>query len=248
MLRCSAIVLAALALLAPSFAEAQMTYRLRGTVRDTDNKPVAGVKVRAEALVGFRGEQFVGAKEFEATTNAKGEWVILGLTSGIWSFEATSPEVIPQVVLLPINFTNRKPQSAVGGSFSWDLPLWVRRPTHEGLKNAAALAMAGKTDEAVAAIGTLAADPDSNVLCAAGELALLVEQNGLARALFQQVLQRDAKHACATLGVASSALMQNDLDGASKMLWAAIDLVPREQKPALGAAVKDLGQITGTKD
>ncbi len=33
-----------------SSASAQMTYRLRGTVKDTDGKPVAGAKVRAEAL------------------------------------------------------------------------------------------------------------------------------------------------------------------------------------------------------
>ena len=98
-----------------------MTFRLRGTVHDNDGKPVAGLTVRAEALQGFRGEQFVGQKEFEVTT---------------------------------------------GG----------------------------------------------------------------------------------TLGAASSALMQGNLDLASKMLWAATDVAPRDQKPGLGAAVRDLSRWRDSND
>lgn len=237
----------ALMLAAPVTAAAQMTYRLRGTVRDNEGKPVAGLKVRAEALQGFRGEQFVGQKEFEVTTGAKGEWIILGLTSGIWAFEATGPEIIPQVVVLPVNFTNRKPQSAIGGKLSWDLPLSVRRTKNEALMSAANSAMAKKTDEAVAAIGGLASETDPDVLCAAGELALLIRQHGLASALFNQILLKQPKHSCATLGAASSALMHGNLDVASKMLWTATDLAPRDQRPALGAAVKDLQQVAGVK-
>jgi hypothetical protein len=52
------VVLFALAV--PAASEAQMTYRLKGTVKDNDGKPVSGARVRAEALIGFRGEQFVG--------------------------------------------------------------------------------------------------------------------------------------------------------------------------------------------
>ena len=47
--------------------------------------------------------------------------------------------------------------------------------------------------------------------------------------------------------LASAALMQNDLDVAAKMLWNALDVLPRDQRPAYGAALKDLQQITGTK-
>ena len=125
--------------------------------------------------------------------------------------------------------------------------MWVRRSTNGGLVKAAAAATARRGDEALALIGGLAAETDPDVLCAAGELALLVRHNGLARALFAQVLDKQAKHGCATLGMASAALLQNNLDVASKMLWAAIDLAPREQRAALGAAVKDLQQISGTK-
>ena len=231
---------------APLVADAQMTYRLRGVVRDNSGKPVEGARVRVEALNGFRGEQFVGQREFATTTNGKGEWVILGVISGIWAIEATAPEVIPQVILLPINFTNRTPQSARGGSFPWDVFLTVRRTTNERLTAAAAAATARRADEAVQVIGTLAAETDPEVVCAAGELALMVRQFGLANALFTQIAKTDPKNSCATVGMASSALMQNDFDRAAKMMWAAIDLVPREQRPAFGAAVKDLQQIAGT--
>ena len=242
-----AIVMVGFVLTLPAGAAAQMTYRLRGVVKDDSGTAVAGVKVRAEALTGFRGEQFVGQKEFETTTNAKGEWTILGLTSGIWAFEATAPELIPQVVLLPINFTNRKPQSGAGGAFPWELPLSVRRIKHAGLVTATNAAVGRRADEAVNAIGALLTETDAEVLCAAGELALLVRQNGLGRAIFEQVLKQQPKHTCATVGLASAALMQNDFDTAAKMLWAAIELAPREQRPAFGAAVKDLQQIASTK-
>jgi hypothetical protein len=77
--------LAALAVLVgvPSSTVAQTSYRLKGTVKDEKGAPMAGARVRAEALQGFRGEQFVGQKEFATTTNDKGEWNILGLISGI---------------------------------------------------------------------------------------------------------------------------------------------------------------------
>jgi hypothetical protein len=241
------IVFVVVAILHAADASAQMTYRLKGTVKDNTGKTVEGATVRAEALIGFRGEQFVGQRDFQTTTNAKGEWTILGLTSGIWAFEASAPEMVPQSIVLPINFTNRKPQSATGGSFSWDLPMQVRRTTHAHLNTAATAAMTKRTDEAVAAVGAVASEKDADLLCSAGEVALFVRQHGLARAVFDQLVKHDARNACGTRGLASAALMQNDLDVASKMLWSAIDLLPRDQRPAYGAAVKDLQQISGIK-
>jgi hypothetical protein len=228
-------------------ASAQTTYRLKGTVKDNGGKAVAGATVQAEALIGFRGEQFVGQKQFKTTTNEKGEWTILGLTSGIWSFDASAPEAVPQAIVLPINFTNRKPQSAAGGSFSWDLPMTVRRTTSASLQAAAAAAIARRDDEATAAVGALAGEMDADVLCSAGEVALFVRQHGLARAVFDQILKRDAKNACGTRGLASAALMQHDWDLAARMLWNAVELLPRDQRAAYGAALKDLQQIAGTK-
>ena len=241
------LLIVSLILALPAVSTAQMTYRLKGTVRDNDGKPVEGAKVAAEALIGFRGEQFVGQKQFEATTNAKGEWIILGLTSGLWTFEASAPNTVPQAIVLPINFTNRKPQSAAGGSFPWDLAMRVRRTSNAALSTASAAAIAKRTDETVGSVGVLAGEKDPDVLCAAGEMALFVRQHGLARAVFDQVVKQDPKNGCATRGLASAAMMQNDLDTAAKMLWTAIDLLPRDERAAYGAALKDLQQITGTK-
>jgi hypothetical protein len=247
MLKTLALVLL-IVLAMPIATVAQMTYRLKGTVKDNDGKPVAGARVRAEALTGFRGEQFVGQKEFATTTNDKGEWTILGLTSGIWAFEATGDSLVPQVVLQPINFTSRKPQGVTGNSFSWDLPLMVRRTTHASLNTAAAAATEGRLADAVTSVGIVASEADPDLLCSAGEVALLVRQHGLAGAIFEQILKQHAKHGCAMRGRGSAALMQNDFDTAAKMLWAAIDVVPREHRAALGAAVKDLQGITGSQD
>ena len=235
-------------LVLPFASTAQMTYRLKGTVKDNDGKAVPGARVRAEALTGFRGEQFVGQKEFATKTNDKGDWTILGLTSGVWAFEATGDDVVPQVVVLPINFTNRQPQGVTGNSFRWDLPLTVRRSTHAGLNAAAAAATEGRLADAITSVGLVAGEPDSDLLCSAGEVALLVRQHGLAGAIFEQILKQDSKHGCATRGRSSAALMQNDFDTAAKMLWRAIELVPREQRAALGAAVKDLQGIAGFKN
>jgi hypothetical protein len=238
---------AMLLVLAPVAASSQTTYRLRGTVRDEAGKPVAGVRVRAEALTGFRGEQFVGQKEFTVTSNDRGDWSMLGLTSGLWTFEATAPGVIPQVVVFPVSFTSRQLKGARGGAFPWDLPMWVRRSAHAQLTAAAAVASERKTTEAVQAISALANETDAAVLCAAGELALMVRQHGLANALFEQVIKSNPKDACAMVGLASAALMQNNFERAGKMLWAASEIAPRELRGAIGAAVKDLQQITGTQ-
>lgn len=246
--RTLALLVVFVVLVFPAISVAQMTYRLKGTVKDNDGKPVSGARVRAEALTGFRGEQFVGQKEFATRTNDKGEWTILGLTSGVWAFDATGDDVVPQVVVLPINFTNRQPQGVTGNSFRWDLPLTVRRTTHAGLNAAAAAATEGRVADATSSVGVIAAEPDADLLCSAGEVALLVRQHGLAGAIFEQILKQDPKHGCATRGRGSAALMQNDFDTAAKMLWGAIDLVPREQRAALGAAVKDLQGIAGVKN
>jgi hypothetical protein len=242
-----ALVLTVLCVM-PAHVSAQMTYRLKGTVKDAAGKPVANARVHAEALSGFRGEQFVGQKEFSTTSNAGGEWTILGLTSGIWAFEATAPGRVPQAIVLPINFTNRKPQSATGGSFPWDLPLELREAGHSGLEAAATAATQGAIAEAIAAAGTAAGDTNPDVLCGAGEVSLLVRQHSLAQAIFEQLVKRDDRHPCGRRGIASAALMRGDYDLAAKMLWSAIDVAPRGLKAALGAAVKDLQGISGTKN
>jgi hypothetical protein len=241
--------LAALAVLlgVPSSTVAQTSYRLKGTVKDEKGGPVAGARVRAEALQGFRGEQFVGQKEFATTTNDQGEWNILGLISGIWTFETTAPNYAPSVFVLPVQYTQRKMQSATGGQLSWDLPVTLGPATNGMLKAASEAAAAGKTDEAISLAGGVAGDADMQTVCGGGHVALLTRQYSLASAMFREVVKRDAKQPCAALGLASAALMQGDVITAGKLFWDARDVIPANQKRAVAAAIGDLQQIAGLK-
>ena len=63
----------------PLARHAQMTYRLKGTVKDSDGKPVSGARVRADALTGFRGEQFVGQKRVRPAARRDRQLVRWGL-------------------------------------------------------------------------------------------------------------------------------------------------------------------------
>jgi hypothetical protein len=230
-----------------SAAAAQTSYRLKGTVKDEKGAAVAGARVRAEAIQGFRGEQFVGQKEFATTTNEKGEWNILGLTAGMWTFEATAPGLTPQVIVIPIQYTNRKMVSAIGGQLSWDLPMTITHTSHALLKSAIEAAAAGRSDEAISLTGGVAEDQDLEVVCGGGQIALLLRQHGLAAAMFRHIAAREPKHACAALGQSSAALMQGDVVNGGKLLWAARDLAPQNQRRALAAAITDLQQISGFK-
>jgi hypothetical protein len=115
---------------------------------------------------------------------------------------------------------------------------------HPMLKVALDLLKEGKRDEAAQAI-TVALGPDvpTETRVAAGELALLVRQASLARTIFAMALQKEPKHARATLGAAGAALMERNWELAGKIIWEARDLVPREQRPALAAAIDDLRAI-----
>lgn len=241
------LLVLALIVAATSAAVAQTSYRLKGTIKDEQGAAVAGARVRAEAIQGFRGEQFVGQKEFATTTNDKGEWNILGLTAGMWVFEATAQSLMPQVIVIPIQYTNRKMVSAIGGQLSWDLPMTLSHANHALLKSAIDAAAAGRKDEAISLTGGVAGDTDLDAQCGGGHLALLLRQHGLAAAIFRQIAAREPKHACAALGQSSAALMQGDVVSGGRLLWEARDLAPQNQRRALAAAITDLQQISGFK-
>jgi len=96
-----AIVAGIVAVMVPALVwpvAAQMTHRLKGSLESPAGRAVAGGSIHAEALVGFRGEQFAGQKEFTVGTGDKGEWTLLGLSSGIWLFAATGPGIVPAAV------------------------------------------------------------------------------------------------------------------------------------------------------
>ena len=224
---------------------AQMAHRLKGSLRSTSGSPIATGTIRADNLAGFRGEGFAGQKDFSVTSNDKGEWNITGIEAGLWLFSTSAPDTVPAVIVLPVKFSQRQQVSAVGNSLTWQLPMYAYPASeHPMLKTALELLNAGKKDEMAQAI-TVALGPDvpTETRVAAGELALLAQQYNLAKTIFSLALQKEPKHPRAMLGAAMSSLMGRDWELAGKQIWDARDLVPKEQRQALAAAIDDLRAI-----
>ena len=225
--------------------DAQMAHRLKGSIRTTANVPLANATIRADAITGFRGEPFAGAKEQTATSLPSGERNITNLESGLWMFSTTAPEMLPAVIVIPVKFSQRQQVSAIGNSLTWQLPMWATPINqHQILKFAAELIAAGKMEEGMQAL-TVALGPDvaDDTRVAAGEMALLARNPALAKTLFAQVLQQQSKHPRAKLGAASAALRGLEWESAGKIIWEARDLAPKEQRQALAAAIDDLRAI-----
>lgn len=233
------------ALLGPAVVDGQMHHRLKGSLRTTANVPLVNAAIRADAITGFRGEPFAGAKEQATTSQASGEWHITNLEAGLWMFSAKAPDMVPAAIVIPVKFSQRQQVSAIGNAINWQLPLWAMPLSeHQMLKTAIDLLAAGKTEAASQAL-TVALGPDvkDDTRVAAGEMALITRQHALASALFNMVLQQQPKHARAKLGLASATLMALQWEAAGKLVWEARDLVPKEQRPALAAAIDDLRGI-----
>ena len=233
------------ALVATSPIEGQMAHRLKGSIRTTANVPLVNATVRADAITGFRGEPFAGARMQSSTSLDTGEWNITGLESGLWMFSTSAPDMLPAVIVIPVKFSQRQQVSAVGNAINWQLPLWATPLNqHQVLKTAVDLLAAGKMEEAAQAL-TVALGPEAadDTRVAAGEMALVTRQHALARTLFDMVLQKQPKHPRAKVGQASAAMMALQWEAAGKIIWDARDLAPREQRPALAAAIDDLRAI-----
>jgi hypothetical protein len=239
-------VIAFVAVVSSIGVHAQMSHRLKGSVRTDAGAPIAGATIRADVLSGFRGEPFAGQKEHSVASTEKGEWNIPGIEAGLWLFSTSAPDMLPAVLILPVKFSQRQQVSAIGNSLTWQLPLWASPlGEHPMLKVSAELLAAGKKDEAAQAL-TVALGPGVPVATrvAAGEMALLLQQASLAKTIFGLVLQAEPKHPRALLGSASAALLGRDWETAGKVLWSARDLAPKEQRQALASAISDLQGIS----
>lgn len=244
MRRTFAAVLVGLAL-SVSAVHGQMNFRLKGSIRTDAGVPLVDAVVRADAITGFRGEPFAGAKEQSTKSIASGEWNITGLEGGLWMFSTSAPGMLPAAIVIPVKFAQRQQVSAIGNPINWQLPMWATPANlHPELTIATDLLAQGKPEEAAQA-ATVALGPQASddMRVAAGEIALIGRQHALARTLFDMVLQKQPKHPRAKVGQASATLMAMQWEAAGKMIWDARDLVPKEQRPALAAAIDDLRGI-----
>ena len=223
----------------------QMAHRLKGSVRTSAGVPLPNASVRADAITGFRGEPFAGQKEHTVQTLASGEFNVVGIEAGLWLFSTSAPDMLPAAIVLPVKFSQRQQVSAIGNSLTWQLPIWtVPANLHPSLKVSMDLLAQGKHEEAAQAL-TVALGPEASdeMRVAAGEMALITRQHALARTLFDMVLVTQPKHPRAKLGQSSAALMALQWEAAGKIVWDARDLAPKEQRPALAAAIDDLRSI-----
>jgi len=204
--------------------------------------------VRAEALYGAAAGTFAGQRTFATTTNAKGEWSILGITPGIWLFAVHADGYLPEAVVLPNRLLTASGPNAGGQVFAWDLVLKpIASPAdaqHRALVEAAAAARAGRAADVDALLVRVPEDADADYLAGAGRIALVAGRREAARALFMRALERDPSSYRAALGIASTFLLQRDFDSASRAFDAARGRThDKDEQRFLSAAIGDLATI-----
>ena len=221
--------------------------RLSGKVLTVAGQPLPDADVRVEALFGFAGSDYLGQRTFSTRTSPKGDWALLGFKSGIWIFDATIPGHVPDVVALPFNLV-----VPAGSGLAGVVPVWhpVLRPTPlppgdigQILSDAAGAARANRPERVAPLLKQLADSNDAGVLDAAGRVCLLMRDAQVARPFFRRALERDPTSFRAALGMASTALMQRDVDSAGKAFAQARDLTKdRDERGYLGNAINELNK------
>jgi predicted CXXCH cytochrome family protein len=227
------------------------TLRIRGQVLIEGAGPLAGARLRTDALRGASMSQFAAQREFTARSGRDGEWSILGVTRGLWILEVTASDYLPHVLVVPIAMMLQPEPVPWDTSVSLQ-PVTAIAPLPESaggpaklLLDAADLAIARKTVAARDKLMQLAeATLDARALCAAGDIALLIRDPGLARRFFELAATADGKWYRPQLGIASAAMMAFDFDRAIKGYAAAREGSGNKRlERMLSLAVKDLQQI-----
>jgi len=239
----------AIALLFETHAPAQQPIsRLKGRVVTERGEPVADAEVRAEAFHGYAAGTFAGQRTFSVTTDAKGDWNILGLKSGVWLFEVLPPRGLPETVALPIQLLTTISSGTTGFLLTWQLilkPVGVPdSPAWQTLLGASEAIRAGRSAEGAAVIARVPEGANADYLAAAGRVALLARDVDLARAYFVRALEEDHSSYRAALGVGSVSVILRDFDMASRAFDAARSRThDKNEARFLSAALGDLATI-----
>lgn len=226
---------------------AQPLDRLTGFVRTDAGAAFHAADVRVEALFGFAGGDFLGQRTFDARADQKGRWALIAFKAGIWIFEASAPDCLPDVVALPYHLV-----SPPGSALANVDPTWhpVLRPTKRPdgeigalLAEAAEAARARRDDRVAPLLARVSNSSNADVLEAAGRICLLMRDATVARPLFRRALERDPASFRAMLGMGSSALMQRDTDSAAKAFADARALTKdKDDRGYLAVAVNELNK------
>jgi len=245
LLVCAILFLPALPAFRPVTAEPLL--RLRGKVVAKGGEALAGAELRVEARFGFGGGEFTGQRTYSTKTNGKGEWSIIGFTAGIWMFDASAPGQLPHVVALPFNLVTPAGQG-LDTIPTWQ-PVLRLTPMPAGemgakLAGAEAAARLRQIDRVTLVLEELGIEGDPDILVALGHICLLAHDTGTARSFFRQAQNRDPKSFGAAMGMASTALLQQDWDLAARTFGSARDLTSNKAEQAyITAAIRDLSKV-----
>ena len=105
-------------------------------------------------------------------------------------------------------------------------------------------AQQGKRDAVVQLLAPLQHSTDAAVLTGAGHICLLLRDAAIARPFFQRALERKPDSFEATLGMASTALMQRDYNAAARAFADARDRTKdKDERSYITVAIGELNKV-----
>lgn len=211
-------------LLIAALAAAQMgTGRVSGTVKDQAGNPIAGATVTAQT--GDSG------RVLEATSDDNGRWAILGFRSRTYDFAVQATGYMP--------YNYQAPMKQAGKNPDMDLILEHAQMGQSAgtggglLAEAQELHQAGRFEEALGKYDeVLMADPTVyQVNLNRGSVLRELGRAEDAKAAYQAVLDMEADHAGALVGLAETSVAENDMDEALKYFEMAVEVTEDEVIP-----------------
>jgi hypothetical protein len=137
----AAAVLVAVCVSAPAAAQ---SGRAAGTVRDTSGHPIRSAIVRA---VNDNGHP----SEITSSTDAKGRWAMIGLSSGEWRFIVEAPGFVAARASAPIRVAGSPPMTFTLARDPGPLPGALDKNIQQLITDANSLRDQGRYDQAIAA-------------------------------------------------------------------------------------------------
>ena len=235
-------------LLAAGWAFADPTGRIRGVVKDTDGKPIEKVTVTIEAT----GDR---PAKYTTTTNAKGEFVHIGIQSADYrvtpSKEGYVPveygyvdlHIAPSDKPVEVNFKMQSVQQAAAKQKQQQA---AEAPGHAEAEKGVSLLEAGKYDEAIAAFQK-ALESNAGSAVFHYNLAVAYERKGQiadAHREFGEAIKLKPDFGEAQLAQGNAYMREQNFEAAVEYLTKASELLPANYNAAynLGACLANSGK------
>jgi hypothetical protein len=123
---------------------AAQSGRAAGTVRDQSGKPIRSAIIRAENPAGYPAQ-------VTATTDSKGRWAMLGLSSGEWRFTVEAPGYVSQSGSVQVRVAGSPPIAFTLPRDPGPVPDALDKNIQQQIADANALRDQGRLDQAIAA-------------------------------------------------------------------------------------------------